>query len=113
MQKEGLFPPDIKEIFFSSQKSKTFSMSWFLSGLILAVNWGLGYFGMPHVLTKFMGIQDPEKIKLSQRIGLSWQSLALFSAFFIGCLAHSYIPHYGMQKETFFIIYYHSYFCLM
>ncbi|MBI2602430.1 MAG: sodium/proline symporter [Deltaproteobacteria bacterium] len=52
----------------------------------VALNWGLGYFGMPHVLTKFMGIRKAEELKKSMRLGLAWQFLALSAAVSIGIL---------------------------
>ncbi len=49
--------------------------------------WGLGYFGMPHILSKFMGASDAEKLYKSKYIGLSWQVVALASAVCIGLIA--------------------------
>lgn len=48
--------------------------------------WGLGYFGMPHVLLRFMAIEDKEKLTLSRRIATSWVFLAMFVAIFIGII---------------------------
>lgn len=49
--------------------------------------WGLGYFGMPHIITKFMGIKDPKELKKSKYLGISWQILAVFGAAFVGLIA--------------------------
>lgn len=46
--------------------------------------WGLGYFGMPHVLLRFMAIKDKEKLTLARRIGSSWVVAVLAAAIFIG-----------------------------
>lgn len=46
--------------------------------------WGLGYFGMPHVLLRFMAIEDKNKLKLSRRIATIWVVISLFVAVFIG-----------------------------
>lgn len=48
--------------------------------------WGLGYFGMPHILLRFMGIQDPKKLKVSRRVGSIWVTIAMGIAIFIGVL---------------------------
>ncbi len=48
--------------------------------------WGLGYFGMPHILLRFMGIQDPKKLKVSRRVGSIWVVIAMFIAILIGVL---------------------------
>ena len=47
--------------------------------------WGLGYFGMPHVLLRFMAIEDEEKLKLSRRVA----SISLSVAVFIGIVGLS------------------------
>ncbi len=54
--------------------------------------WGLGYFGMPHVLLRFMAIEDKKKLKISRRIASIWVVISLAVAIFIG------IVGYGMSK---------------
>ena len=56
-----------------------------LSGLA----WGLGYFGMPHVLLRFMAIEDEEKLKLSRRVASIWVVISLSVAVFIGIVGLS------------------------
>ncbi len=58
------------------------------SGLTIAslLAWGLGYFGMPHVLLRFMGIKDENKIKLSRRIATIWVCIAMAIAILIGII---------------------------
>ncbi len=51
--------------------------------------WGLGYFGMPHILLRFMAIKDEKKLKLSRRIASSWVTIAMGAAIFIGILGYS------------------------
>ena len=46
--------------------------------------WGLGYFGMPHILLRFMGINDAKKIKISRRIGSIWVVISMTVAVTIG-----------------------------
>lgn len=46
--------------------------------------WGFGYFGMPHILVRFMSIEDEKKLKLSRRIGSIWVVIAMSVAVFIG-----------------------------
>lgn len=48
--------------------------------------WGLGYFGMPHILLRFMAIEDETKIKVSRRIASIWVVIAMFIAIFIGII---------------------------
>ncbi|MGN0205091.1 MAG: sodium/proline symporter [Coprococcus sp.] len=51
--------------------------------------WGLGYFGMPHILLRFMGIEDENKLKLSRRIASIWVVISMFIAIFIGIIGYS------------------------
>jgi sodium/proline symporter len=46
--------------------------------------WGLGYFGMPHILLRFMAIKDDEKLPLSRRIGTIWVVISMFVSIVIG-----------------------------
>lgn len=48
--------------------------------------WGLGYFGMPHILLRFMAIKDSKKIKTSRRIASIWVVISLAVAIFIGII---------------------------
>jgi sodium/proline symporter len=48
--------------------------------------WGLPYFGLPHVLTKFMCISDVKDMSKAKWVGISWQALALIGATFIGLI---------------------------
>ncbi|MDY4173460.1 MAG: sodium/proline symporter [Evtepia sp.] len=58
------------------------------SGLSVAstLAWGLGYFGMPHILLRFMAIEDVNKLKLSRRIASIWVTVAMFVAILIGII---------------------------
>lgn len=54
-----------------------------------ALAWGLGYFGMPHILLRFMGIEDENKLKLSRRIASVWVVISMAVAIFIGIIGYS------------------------
>lgn len=56
---------------------------------ISTLAWGLGYFGMPHILLRFMGIKDEKKLKLSRRIATTWVVIAMGIAIFIGIIGYS------------------------
>ena len=60
-------------------------------GLTIAstLAWGLGYFGMPHILLRFMGTKDDNKLKLSRRIASIWVVIAMFIAIAIGVIGLS------------------------
>jgi sodium/proline symporter len=58
-----------------------------------ALGWGLGYFGMPHIITKFMGIQDPKELTKSKYLGISWQICALAAASAVGIIGIAYFQN--------------------
>lgn len=65
--------------------------------------WGLGYFGQPHIITKFMGIKKVSHIKKSMFVGMSWQIIALGSATLIGLIAIPYFAHEAINPEFVFV----------
>ena len=62
--------------------------------IISTLAWGLGYFGMPHILLRFMAIKDENKLKLSRRIASVWVFISLVASVFIGIIG------YGMSKAS-------------
>ena len=59
----------------------------FLS-IVSTLAWGLGYFGMPHILLRFMAIEDKEKVKVSRRIASVWVFISMGIAMFIGFIGN-------------------------
>ena len=55
-----------------------------LLNIISMLAWGLGYFGMPHILLRFMAIEDEEKLTLSRRVATIWVVISLAVAVLIG-----------------------------
>ncbi|MBE6741726.1 MAG: sodium/proline symporter [Ruminococcaceae bacterium] len=53
--------------------------------------WGLGYFGMPHILLRFMAIEDAKKIKLSRRVASVWVVISMGIAVFIGVVGNALV----------------------
>ena len=54
-----------------------------------AMAWGLGYFGMPHILLRFMGIEDENKLKISRRIASVWVVISMAVAIGIGIIGYA------------------------
>lgn len=52
--------------------------------IVSTLAWGLGYFGMPHILLRFMAIENEHKLKLSRRVASIWVVIAMAIAVFIG-----------------------------
>lgn len=57
--------------------------------IVSTLAWGLGYFGMPHILLRFMGVEDENKLKLSRRIASVWVVISMAIAIFIGIVGYS------------------------
>ena len=53
--------------------------------------WGLGYFGMPHILLRFMAIEDPQKLSLSRRVATVWVVISMGVAILIGIVGNAMI----------------------
>ncbi len=60
--------------------------------VISTLSWGLGYFGMPQVLLKFMAIKKPEQLKLSRRVATIWCTISLTAAVAIGIMGRVLYP---------------------
>ncbi|MCD8189077.1 MAG: sodium:proline symporter, partial [Clostridiales bacterium] len=66
--------------------------------IVSTMAWGLGYFGMPHILLRFMAIEDPVKIKISRRVGTVWVFIAMGIAICVGVVARV-LTHVGILEE--------------
>lgn len=73
------------------------------------IAWGLGYFGMPHILLRFMAIEDTKKLTLSRRVATVWVVISLAIAVLIGIIGLAMTKYgameqlYGSDSETIFI----------
>lgn len=70
--------------------------------IVSALGWGLGYFGMPHILVRFMGVRSDKDIPLSRRIAIAWVTVAFVAALVIGSFAKAYLtpPLENGAQET-------------
>lgn len=73
--------------------------------IVSTLAWGLGYFGMPHILLRFMAIEDGDKLKISRRIATVWVVISMFIAILIGIIGYSVskagrIPMLGSSSES-------------
>ncbi len=59
--------------------------------IVTGLGWGLGYFGMPHILVRFMSIEKPSQIKKSATVAIIWVILTLGAAAVIAYLGRTYI----------------------
>lgn len=91
--------------FFSFFPDST-GMSALLVMIVSSLGWGLGYFGQPHILVKFMAIGDPKELKKSTRIAMTWVLLSLSFAIAIGVVGKAYLttPLENANAERVFIL---------
>lgn len=80
-----------------------FTADTFFAIIFLVFGWGLGYFGQPHIITKFMGINDPENMKKSKYVGMTWQLIALTAAAAVGLVGIAYFKQDLAKPELVFI----------
>ncbi|MCQ9279262.1 sodium/proline symporter PutP [Staphylococcus borealis] len=76
-------------------------------GIISLFAWGLGYFGQPHIIVRFMSIKSHKMLPKARRLGISWMTVGLLGAVGVGLTGIAFIPdnHVKMDDpETLFII---------
>ena len=69
--------------------------------IVSTLAWGLGYFGMPHILLRFMAIEDKNKLKISRRVGSAWVVISMGIAIFIGILGYSFVVNNDLMNADF------------
>ena len=79
------------------------STKTFLQIIAMTAGWGLGYFGQPHIVTKFMGIRNVSEIHKSKYIGMSWMVLSLTAATLVGLVGIAYFTTPLADPEQVFI----------
>jgi len=77
--------------FFQNLTFDTFLTNFFL------VSWGLGYFGQPHIVTKFMGIKSAEDTYKAKYVGMAWQIATLAAACAVGIVGIGFFEE-GLQN---------------
>ncbi|MEE2567687.1 sodium/proline symporter PutP [Hyphobacterium marinum] len=78
-----------------------------LVGIISAMSWGLGYFGQPHIIVRFMAIRSVKDVATARNIGMSWMFVTLVGALATGLVGLAYVTQRGIpldDPETIFIV---------
>lgn len=78
-------------------------------GLISLLSWGLGYFGQPHIIVRFMAIRSVKDIAVARWIGMSWMIVTVIGAVLVGYAGLAYVRSAGLESqisdpETIFIL---------
>lgn len=86
--------------------SGLFSASW--KDVVSGLGWGLGYFGMPHILVRFMSIEKPSMIKKSSAVAIIWVVLSIGGACLVAYFARMIVAEelltQGLQKTVFIVM---------
>jgi SSS family solute:Na+ symporter/sodium/proline symporter len=76
-------------------------------GIISSLAWGLGYFGQPHIITRFMAVRSVRDVPAMRNIGMSWMGVSLIGALATGFIGLAYTTRNGIavtDPETIFIL---------
>lgn len=75
-------------------------------GIFSAAAWGLGYFGQPHIIVRFMAIRSVRDVPLARNICMAWMAITLAGAVAVGLVGRAYVATSGLlvhDPETIFI----------
>ncbi|WP_372802849.1 sodium/proline symporter PutP [Paracoccus seriniphilus] len=76
-------------------------------GFLSAVTWGLGYFGQPHIIVRFMAVKSVSDVPTARNIGMGWMAISLIGAVGVGIFGRAYAERNGLvvdDPETIFIL---------
>jgi SSS family solute:Na+ symporter/sodium/proline symporter len=76
-------------------------------GIISSLAWGLGYFGQPHIIVRFMAVRSVQDVPAMRNIGMSWMGVALIGSIATGLVGATYVLRTGTpldDPETIFIL---------
>ena len=77
-------------------------------GIISLMAWGLGYFGQPHIIVRFMAIRSVRDVPTARNIGMSWMVLSLVGSLMTGFAGRAYVQKTAMtldDPETIFLVF--------
>lgn len=77
-------------------------------GIISLMAWGLGYFGQPHIIVRFMAIRSVRDVPTARNIGMSWMVISLIGSLMTGFAGRAYVQRTAMtldDPETIFLVF--------
>ena len=69
--------------------------------VVSGLGWGLGYFGMPHIIVRFMSVRSDKDLKKSAKIGITWNILIVFFSVAAGCIGHLFLGDIADSSTVF------------
>ena len=76
-----------------------FMTSW--QDIVSGLGWGLGYFGMPHIIIRFMSLKSEKELKKSSVIGISWTTIILIMSVVAGVVGHMFLGEIADSSTVF------------
>ncbi|OIP53298.1 MAG: sodium/proline symporter [Helicobacteraceae bacterium CG2_30_36_10] len=68
-------------------------------GIISLMAWGLGYFGQPHILVRFMSIRHENEIARAKTIGMTWMIISVIGSLAVGFFGLAYVVSHGVELQ--------------
>ncbi|MFT6071951.1 MAG: sodium/proline symporter [Alphaproteobacteria bacterium] len=91
----------VQQISSNSSEYLSFFKDFSLFSMVSALAWGLGYFGQPHILVRFMAAADSgETIRKARLVGLIWMGICLLGALMVGYFGALYLQSSGNAIEV-------------
>ncbi len=89
-----------------------FTLSWWTGGMtfigwLSLMAWGLGYFGQPHIIVRFMAVRSVREVSTARNIAMAWMGISLLGAIGVGIFGRAYVERNGItleDPETIFIL---------
>jgi SSS family solute:Na+ symporter/sodium/proline symporter len=85
-------------LFFVPEGESLASLAWII-GTISLLAWGLGYFGQPHIIVRFMAIRSAKDVPAARNIGMSWMVVSLIGSVTTGIVGLAWIAQNGVPTD--------------
>lgn len=104
IQSMGGWEAGLRELNMTSPGYLDLTKGLSVLNIISNFSWGLGYFGMSHILVRFMSVTSVDEIPLARRICISWMSLSMLGAILVGIVGSIHFCHCPLDNhETVFM----------
>ena len=104
---EGGVGPMTRALYASDPQFLDLTAGLTFLGFLSAVTWGLGYFGQPHIIVRFMAIRSLKEVPVARNIGMTWMGVALIGSIGVGIAGRAFVERNGIpldNSETIFIV---------
>ncbi len=103
VEQSGGWSTGVDQLLFSKPHYLNYHQDLSFRSLLSQLSWGLGYFGMPHILVRFMAVKHVREIRLARRVCISWMALSLAGAVLVGMAGAIHFQITLSDPETVFM----------